>query len=232
MGFVRPVIGALGQANEYSAKGRQALIAGQAQQNAANAKATAKEQASKRELHQVAENMKRTSSNKRRDMGAARAGQASSGFTQEGSNTKGEEMTQKIYSQELEDMARGGSVASMNSLNEQVALRRAGDAAMFAARAESEQYMAMAKATRTAAWMNAVGGLVGAAGGAFDAGYGLKTPMSDWGRDEWGYVAGKGIYGGDAGAGLVTAFNPFAAKYASRTWEANLMDLFGMGKLK
>lgn len=232
MGFAQPVIGAIGQASQYDAQKRQALIQGEAQKQAAYSKATAMEQADKRNLDVVGDNMARMAGNKRRGMGAARAASAATGFAQEGSNTKTEELLQEFYALQMSDMARRGNVASMNSLNEQIALRRGGDEALRAAQAEAAQYQIMAKASRTAAWMNAIGGIVGAAGGAISAGAGIDAPMSTWGKNEWGKVAGAGINGGDAGAGLMSALNPFTAKYASRSWDSNLMDLFGIGRME
>lgn len=238
MGFAQSVTGPLGQASQYDAMKRQTLIRGEAQKQQAYAAATAKEEAAKQQLHVVGENMARMAGNKRRDMGKARAAAASNGFVQEGSNTKVEEMVQQAYSQQMADMARSGSQASMNALNEQIALRRGGDAALTAAQAEAEQYRALAKASRTAAWLNAAGGIIGAAGGALNAKAGLvdanknPIPMSAWGQDEWGKVIGGGIYGADAGSGLMTAFNPFTAQYASETWDRNFMDLMGIGNLK
>lgn len=232
MGFAQSVTGPLGQASQYDAMKRQTLIRGEAKKQQAYAAATAKEEAAKQQLHVVGENMARTAGNKRRDVGKARAAAASNGFVQEGSNTKVEEMVQQAYSQQMADMARSGSQASMNALNEQIALRRGGDAALTAAQAEAEQYRALAKASRTAAWMNAAGGIIGAAGGAVKAGAAMDGPMSAWGQDEWGKVIGGGIYGADAGSGLMTAFNPFTAQYASETWDRNFMDLMGIGNLK
>ena len=79
--------------------------------------------------------------------------------------------------------------------------------------------------------MNAIGGVVGAAGGVYEAASGISGGMSTWGKDEWGKVIGGGIYGADAGSGLMSAFNPISAQYASRTWDQNLMSLLGIGNI-
>lgn len=222
MGFAQTVIGGYSRASQYDAKKRQTLIQGEAQRNAAYAKATSSEQASKKQLHQVGENMARMAGNKRREAAGARTAAVASGFALEGSANRNEEVMRRSYDDAMADMARSGSVASMNALNEQIALRRGGDAAMRAAEIEARQYRAMASATRTGAFMSAVGGAVGAAGGMASAGDNAT----------WQQMVGHGILGGTAGAGLMAAFDPFVADLAPNDWDKYYLDMLGVGKTK
>lgn len=222
MGFAQTVIGGYAKASEYDAAKRQTLIQGEAQRNAAYAKATASEQASRKQLHQVGENMERMAGNRRREAASARTAAVTAGFTLDGSANRGEEVVRRAYDDAMSDMARSGSVASMNALNEQVALRRGGDAAMSAAEVEARQYRAMASATRTGAFMSAVGGAVGAGLGA------AGTPAGA----TWQQRVGNGIQGGTAGAGLMAAFDPFMADLAPKDWDKYYLDMLGVGKTK
>ena len=223
MGFAKSVIGGYSQASAYDAKKRQALISGEMQQRAAYAQAMDAEQATKKNLRVVGENMARQDGNKRREAGAARAGAAASGFAPEGSATKGEELVAKAYRQAMNDMARSGSQASMNALNEQIALRRGGDVALQTAQNEAQQYAAMARMTRVGAFMSAIGGVAGAAGGAGSA-YAAGG--------DWRTVAGHAITGANAGSGLVSAFNPFMVDFAPEDWDKYYLDMLGIGKRK
>lgn len=222
MGFAQTVIGGYSQASQYDAAKRQALIQGEAQRDAAYAKATASEQASRKQLHLVGENMARMAGNKRREAAGARTAAAASGFALEGSANKREDMVARAYDDAMADMARSGSVESMNAFDEQVALRRGGDAAMRAAEAQAEQYRAMAKATRTGAFMSAVGGALGAGLGAAGAPAGAT----------WQQMVGHGIQGGTAGAGLMAAFDPFMIGLAPKDWDKYYLDMLGVGKTK
>ena len=222
MGFAQGVIGGYSDASQYDAQKRQTLIKGRAAQNEAYAKATASEQASRKNLHLVGENMARVAGNKRREMAAARTAAVASGFALEGSANKQEELVNKAYDEAMGDMARSGSVASMNALNEQIALRRGGDAALRAAEAEAEQYRAMAKISRTGAFMSAVGGVIGAAGGLSEAPAGA----------DWKQLAGHAIQGANGGAGMMNAFNPFMSQYAPEGWDKYYLNMLGIGKNK
>ena len=228
MGFTQTVIGGYAKASQYDAAKRQALIQGVAQKDAAYAKATASEQASRKQLHQVGENMARMAGNKRRDAAAARTAAAASGFALEGSANKREDLVERAYDDAMADMARSGSVASMNALNEQIALRRGGDAAMRAAESQAEQYRTMARATRTGAFMSAVGGAIGAVDGYYGAG-----KDEAWLQNAtWQQRVGTGIQGGTAGAGLFSAFDPFMADLAPKDWDKYYLDMLGIGKTK
>lgn len=224
MGFAQTVIGGYAKASEYDAAKRQALIQGEMQKNAAYAKATASEQASKKNLHQVGENMARVAGNKRRDMAASRTASVASGFALEGSADKREDLVARAYDEAMADMARSGSVASMNALDAQIALRRGGDAAMRAAEIQAAQYRTLARTTRTASFLSAVGGAIGAAGGAYNA---AQTTGAGWQQ-----IVGGGIQGGNAGAGVVAAFNPTISDLAPKDWDKYYLDMLGIGKTK
>lgn len=236
MGVISSVVGGLSQAGQYSAKKNQALVNGRAQKNAAYAQATSTEQAAKANLRTVAENMARTAGNRRRDMGAARNANAASGFTSDGSGSKAEEVANKVHTQAMADLARSGSTASMNAADAAITQRRQGDMALRAAEIEAEQYAAMAKASRTGAFMSALGGVVGAVGGAID-GYGRAEEFNKANADAiakkdvkaaslWKSSVLGSVYGSDGGAGLLAASNPFTAAYAGETWQRNLIGLF------
>ena len=236
MGAISPEVGGLSQAGQYSAKKNQALVNGQAQKNAAYAHATSTEQAAKANLRVVAENMARMAGTRRRDMGAARNANAASGFTSVGSGSKAEEIANKVHTQEMADLARSGSTASMDAADAAITQRRQGDMALRAAEIEAQQYAAMAKASRTGAFMSALGGVVGAVGGAID-GYGRAEEFNKANADAiakgdvkaaslWRNGVLGGVYGADGGAGLLAASNPFTAAYAGDTWQRNLIGLF------
>lgn len=241
MGAIQAVIGGISQASQYSAAKRQALMSGEAQKNAAYAKATASEKESKEALKLVGENLERMAGNRRRDMGKARAANAATGFSAEGSGGKLEEVANKVHTQQMADMARAGSTASMNALDEQIGLRRQGEAAMEAARIEAEQYAAMAKASRTGAWLSALGGVVGMAGGAVQ-GYQnaqafnklFAAPIKDGVLNAASLNKSAmlgGLFGADAGAGLLASSNPFTAAMAGSSWQRNLNGMLGIGKI-
>ena len=236
MGAISAVTGGLAQAGQYSVKKEQARTNGIAQKNAAYAQATATEQAAKANLRTVAENLARMAGNRRRDMGAARTANAASGFTSDGSGSKAEEVANKVHTQAMADMARSGSTASMDAADAAIAHRRQGDAAMRAAEIEAQQYAAMAKSTRTGAFMSAVGGVIGAVGGAV-SGYGQAAAFNEANASAiaagevqkanvWQNAAVGGVYGADAGAGLLASSNPFTAAYAGDTWQRNLLGLY------
>ena len=236
MGAISAVTGGLAQAGQYRVKREQALANGLAQKNAAYAQATATEQAAKANLRTVAENMARMAGNRRRDMGAARNANAASGFTSDGSGSKAEEVANKVHTQAMADMARSGSTASMDAADAAIGQRRQGDMALRAAEIEAQQYAAMAKASRTGAFMSAVGGVIGAAGGAIN-GYGRAEAFNKAheaaiasgdvkAASLWQNAAVGGVYGADGGAGLLASANPFTAAYAGETWQRNLLGLF------
>lgn len=239
MGFAQSLVGGYGAASQYDAQKRQALIAGEAQRNAAYAKASASERASKQQLHLVGENMARMAGNKRREAAQARTESVASGFALEGSVNKREDLVNKAYDAAMDDMARSGSVASMNALDEQIALRRGGDAAMQAAEAQAAQYRAMAKATRTGAFMSAMGGLIGAAGSGGDAlsawakkdadGNVLWDTL-DWDSVDWKNVGGHAIQGATGVSGVMNALNPVMAGYATQGWDKHYLTMLGVGK--
>ena len=180
----------------------------------------------------VAENMARAAGNKRREMASARVAGMSSGFTSEGSGGKAEEMVAKVYDGQMADMARAGSEASMQRLNEQVALRKQGEAAMRAAEIEAAQLRAMAKASRTGAWFNAIGGMAGGAMGAYNGVSGAFAAGNVSNADLFNGAVGGFASSADAGSGLMASGNPFMAHLASDSWDKNLMSLFGVGAIK
>lgn len=242
MGFVNSVLGAAAQGSAYDAQKRRVLVEGEAARNAAYAQATAKGEAGKRQLAVVAENMARAAGNRRREMGAARNAAAGSGFTDEGTGGKAEEVVGRVHGLQMADMARAGSVGGMQALNEQVALRRQGDEAMRAAVVEARQLGALAKASRTGAWFNALSGVVGMAGGAVNGVEGAQAFNADnaeaiakgdvgaaslWKNGFWG-----GVLGGDGTAGFAAGVNPFTAQFAGDSWDKNFMGLLGVGKIK
>lgn len=232
MGFVQSVMGAVAQGGQYDAAKRMKLVEGEAARDAAYAQATAKGEAGKRQVAVVAENMARAAGNKRREMAAARAAAAGSGFTDEGSGDKAEEVVGRVHGLSMADMARAGSEGSLQAFNEQVALRKQGDAQLRAAQIEARQLGAMASASRTGAWFNALGGIVGGAvgayqgvEGAFDAGNVSNADLMDAG-------VGGFAFGADAGSGLMASGNPFTAHLVRDGWDRRLMGMLGVGKIK
>lgn len=223
MGFIQSTIGGYAKASEYDAKKNAARIKGISAKNVAYAKATASEQASKKQLHQVGDNMARAAGNKRREMAGARAASAASGFAPGGSAAKQEELVARAYDVAMSDMARSGSVASMNALNEQIALRRGGDAALRAANVEARQYRALASQTRTGAFMGAVGGAIGAIGGAAGAAAG---------GGGWAQIAGSAIQGANSGSDVMNAFNPFMSDFVEENWQDRYLSMLGVGQKK
>lgn len=232
MGFVQPVLGAISQGSAYDAAKRKALIEGEVARDTAYSRATAKGEASKKALHVVAGNMARAAGNKRREMASARVAGMSSGFTSEGSGGKAEELVAKVYDGQMADMARAGSEASMQAFNEQVALRKQGDAAMRAAEIEAQQQRALAKASRTGAWFNAIGGIAGGAIGAYK-GISAAFEAGNVSNDDL-FKAGLfgGVTGADAGSGFMAAFNPMTSHLASDSWDKYLMSYMGVGNIK
>lgn len=241
MGAISSVIGGLYQGEMYSAKKRMSLANGEAQKNAAYSMATASEQASKAQLQVEAENLSRMAGNKRRDMGAARNANAATGFTSAGSGQTGEGIVNKVHAQAMADAARSGSTASMNALDEQVATRRQGDAAMRAAEIEAQQYAAMAKMSRTGAFISAVGGVIGGVAGGID-GWGRAADFNEansaaikagevQAQNRWGSALWGAVNGSDAGGGLLASTNPFTAPLAGKGWDEKLLGMLGVGNI-
>lgn len=231
MGFTNSVLGAVSQGSAYDAQKRRVLIEGESARAAAEAAATAKGEASKRELHVVAENLARAAGNKRRDMAAARVAAGGSGFTSDGSGGKAEELVGRAYDLKMGDMGRAGSERSMQVFNEQVALQRRGAEAMRAAEAEARQLNAMAKLSRTGAWFSALGGVAGGAVGAYQGLEGAFDAGNVSDADLRAAVMGGFANGSDGVAGLFASANPFTAQFAGDSWDKNLMGLFGVGKI-
>lgn len=231
MGFTNSVLGAVSQGSAYDAQKRRVLIEGEAARARAEAEATAKGEAGKRELHVVAQNMAREAGNKRRDMASARVAAAGSGFTSEGSGDKAEEVVGRVYDLRMGDMARAGSERSMQVFNEQVALHRRGAEAMRAAEAEARQLNAMAKLSRTGAWFSALGGVAGGAVGAYKGLEGAFAAGNVSDADLRSAVMGGFANGSDGVSGLMASANPFTAQFAGDSWDKNLMGLFGVGKI-
>lgn len=241
MGFVTSVMGGLAAGSQYDAKKRQARISGEAAQNEAYARATAEEVAGKKRQHVVAENMERAAGNRRRDMAAARVAEGRSGFTGEGTGDRAEELVSRAYGQKMADVARAGSAEAVGAVERGVGLRRGGDMARAAAEVEAKQYGAMAKASRTGAWLSALGGVAGGVLGGM-RGYAQAKAYNEAnaeaiqaGRlqamDVWDVAGWGGIAGTDAGAGLMASANPFVAGYAGNTWDGRLMELLGVGRI-
>ncbi|MBR3925544.1 MAG: hypothetical protein IKJ58_02135 [Akkermansia sp.] len=242
MGFISPIIGGISEARQYSTQKKMALANGQAQKNAAYAQATASEQASKAQLQVTAENLARMAGNRRREKGAARNANAATGFTSEGSGSTAEAITDKVHAQAMADLARSGSTESLNAFDQQVAARRQGDMAMRAAEIEAQQYAAMAKASRTGAFISALGAVAGGVYGGID-GYLRADEFNKDNADaiKAGTVKKASLFdfsvrgamqGGDAGGGLLAATNPFTAAYAGQSWQRNLNGYLNVGKIK
>ena len=231
MGFTNSVLGAVSQGSAYDAQKRRVLIDGEAARARAEAEATAKGEAGKRELHVVAENMARAAGNKRRDMASARVAAMGSGFTSEGSGDAAEKAVGRAYDLKMGDMARAGSERSMQVFNEQVALRRRGAEAMRAAEAEARQLNAMAKLSRTGAWFNAIGGVAGGALGAYQGLEGAFAAGNVSDADLRSAVMGGFVNGSDGVSGLMASANPFTAHLAGDDWDKNFMGLLGVGKI-
>lgn len=241
MGFISSFIGGLYQGEMYSVKKRMSLANGQAQKNAFYAKATASEQASKAQLQVTAENLARMAGNRRREKGTARNANAATGFTSAGSGQTGEGIVNKVHAQAMADAARSGSNASMNALDEQVAARRQGDMAMRAAQIEADQYAAMAKMSRTGAFISAVGGVIGGVAGGID-GWGRAADFNEANKaaieagevnaqNRWGSALWGSVNGSDAGGGLLASTNPFTAPLAGRGWDEKLLGMLGVGNI-
>lgn len=231
MGFTNSVLGAAAAGSSYDAQKRRVLLEGEAARAAAEQAATAKGEASKRELHVVAENMARAAGNKRRDMASARVAAMGSGFTSEGSGGKAEEAVGRAYDLKMADMARAGSERSMQALHEQVALQRRGAEAVRAAEVEARQLSAMAKASRTGAWFNALGGVAGGVVGAYQ---GLEGAFAEGNVSDANLksaLIGGFVSGADGGSGLMASANPFTAQFAGDGWDKRFMGLLGVGKI-
>lgn len=231
MGFINSVMGAAAAGGAYDAQKRRVLVEGEAARAAAESAATAKGVASKRELHVVAENMARAAGNKRRDMASARVAGMGSGFTGEGSGGAAEQAVGRAYDLNMADMARAGSERSMQALHEQVALQRRGAEAVRAAEAEARQLSAMAKASRTGAWFNALGGVAGGVVGAYQ---GLEGAFAEGNVSDANLksaVMGGFVSGSDGGSGLMASANPFTAQFAGDGWDKRFMGLLGVGKI-
>lgn len=232
MGFVQSVMGAVSQGGQYDAAKRMRLVEGEAARAAAESAATAKGEAGRRQLAVVAENVARAAGNRRRDMGAARNAAAGSGFTSEGSGGKAEEVVGRVHGLQMADLARAGSEGSLQVFNEQVALRRQGEAALRAAEVEARQLGAMARASRTGAWFNALGGVVGGAVGAYQGVDGAFAAGKVSDGDLLSAGLGGFVYGADGGSGLMASGNPFTAHLVSKGWDRSLMGMLGVGKIK
>lgn len=153
---VSQFISGAGQASQYDAMKRMTLAKGQAEKNKAYAQATATEQASKQAAAFAGENMMRERANQRRAVGEARTAAAGSGFTAEGTGTSVADAVRRAYDMRVGDMATASSVNQTNSINQAIGMRRAGDEVMRAAESQAAQYRRMAKATRSALWINGI----------------------------------------------------------------------------
>lgn len=173
MGFVSNIMGAVNQAAEYDNAKNLTLAQGLAERNKAYAQATETRRAAEASAAMAGLQLMQMRGNQRRDEGAARAAQAFSGSTSEGSGNAMVEGVSAKHEQAISNAALAESVKQQQAINEQIVFQRKGDEAYKAAEAEADQYRRAAKATRTGAWISAASGLamgiVGAVEGATSA---------------------------------------------------------------
>lgn len=197
MGFVSNIMGAVNQAAEYDNLKNLTLAQGLAAKNKAYAQATETRRAAEASARMAGLSMMQMRGNQRRDEGSARAAQAFSGSTSEGSGNALVEGVSARHEQAIANAAIAESVKQTQAINEEISYQRSGDEAYKAAQVEADQYRRAAKATRTGAWFSAASGLAMGIAGAMQGIAGAKEFNANQATEAQGIIDGK-IKPGDA----------------------------------
>lgn len=244
MGFVGQLIGGLSQASLYDGQKKNALFQGEANRNKYYAQATQTEEAGRAEAEQAGANMMTARQNQRLATGSARASQAGTGFTSQGTGSQAERSVNMAYEKQISDMARSASVGTINAFNQATSLRRQGDIAYMQGEAEAAQYRAMAKATRSGLWASGISAAVGAGVGMYKGSQGANAYNASVDKYNEKYasqiadgtmeamqktsVFQSGLIGGLSGSGdfgnLTGSFNPFLARYVPKGSSTNFLN--------
>lgn len=154
------ILGALVNANSkaagYSAAGRRAYNEGLKQKIQKYSEANAAVLQASKALSSAGENMMTARANQNMAVGSARAMQANSGFDSTSGTGGGmERNAQRVGDIAIANMAQSASEKAGNMYNSAYTARNAGNSAMRLGERTNEIYSKMAKASKTAGWIEA-----------------------------------------------------------------------------
>ena len=193
------IIGNALSSGNYRTMASVARSQGRAQQAAYNLKANNLEEEARADSRLAALNMSRMRENQASNQASARARQASSGFTAEGSSMQNELALADVFEKSIADMALSNALSDSGKRTAAMASRQQGRLSMMQADAQAGQYNRLAKSARNAAWIQGASTLLSAAAGGIAA-----TPEETAAPTATAGTSGKATAGGGASAGAAT----------------------------
>ncbi len=254
LGFLSSLNQMRSQAKSYKLQGKLLSIQASATRQQANAQAALIELQGQQK-HEIANrNLRTARENQRKDIGAARTIQATSGFTTQGTGSTTARQVQAALDAEIANMSLSASIASHNSWQAARDTIRQGNVAAMQYEAQAQQMFMEEDATRDSMLWTGISGTLGAAAGAVAQGYAntadinntLYQAYQDGQLTEKDYLSSiqSGItwdsnmitaayQGLNTAAGAANAFNPYTATMTpsannrKNNWGANLSVLLG-----
>lgn len=154
MAILGALLGANQKAASYSIAGRNAYNQGLRQKVQKYAEANAAALQATSELSSAGRNMMTARANQNMELGSARAAQAASGFDATSGTGGGiERRTQQITDAGIDVMSKASSDKANSLYNQAMTARNAGDSALRLGERTNEIYSKMAKASKTAGWI-------------------------------------------------------------------------------
>lgn len=156
MAILGALLGANQKAASYSIAGRNAYNQGLRQKVQKYSEANAAALQATSELSSAGRNMMTARANQNMELGSARAAQAASGFDATSGTGGGiERRTQQITDAGIDVMSKAASDKANSLYNQAMTARNAGDSALRLGERTNEIYSKMAKASKTAGWIEA-----------------------------------------------------------------------------
>lgn len=253
LSFIANISNGIAQAGALRAQGRAyatsaALQRKQARatRNAAESNAQNIEKTSREQQELAAMNLRRQRDNEQDAIASARARQAASGFTSEGTGASQEQAVQAYFDTAVEDAALSASITTLNHFNAAAATRRQGELAAMANEMQAQQYDAAAGQAKRLGKQVLIGTGINTAVGlalmpgayndakegaeAYNARFGLKPGMANYIDPEKAALLGAGsaaTWGFEAAGSI----NPYTAQLINSrskdAWGGNMSILLG-----
>lgn len=163
LGFLSSLQQMRSQAKSYKHQSKLHSIAAKSARTQANAQAALIEFQSKQQLEIANSNLRTARENQRAAVGEARAVQAASGFTTQGTGNSTARQVKAQADAEIANMALSASIASHNAWQRARDTIKQGNVTAMQHESQAEQYAMASKATRDSMLWTGIGGVVGAA---------------------------------------------------------------------
>lgn len=188
---------------------------GRARQSANDGKARNLEEEARADSHLAARSMIRQRQNQANTSASARAQQASSGFTAEGTGQQNELALADIFQKSISDMALSNAISDNNKRTAAMGARQQGHLAMMQGDAEATQYRRQGKSARNAALIQGVTTLRSAAIGGTGVGMsGTGTAVASPTASTAGSASEAGTQAA-SGSAVGSTLPPWAARAIS-----------------